>query len=438
MSDKILSKRLIFLQLNELNFDLVKRYIDNGLRLPAIELLMSQHSIVTQSEKSYENQEPWIQWVSFYTGKKFADHRVFRLGDIVSYGGTQIFEKLEASGLVVGSVCAMNADNRLLEPAYFIPDPWTKTHTDGSLVSLLLSDSISQLVNSNARSKMSVYVLVKLAIGLIMVLPTRKIFSLVWQLPWAISKKWRRALFLDLLLHEVHTQLFKKSSPNFSVLFLNSGAHIQHHYLLSSLFNSVKNARNPGWYIDADDDPFKEILLVYESIISDLYSMTDTQFVVATGLSQEPFLECVYYYRLNNHTNFLSLLSLPAFQAIPRMTRDFLMVFADKKAAVEAENKLSCLLVDDEIPLFGEIDNRGHELFVVLTYSREIDDSTTVRIDGVAVSLKQFVNFVAIKNGGHNPNGFAFFSDAIARFAPPDGAQVAALHQTVLSYFDVV
>ena len=31
--------------------------------------------IETESEKKYENLEPWIQWVSFYSGKTYEEHK---------------------------------------------------------------------------------------------------------------------------------------------------------------------------------------------------------------------------------------------------------------------------------------------------------------------------------------------------------------------------
>jgi len=40
-----------------------------------------------------------------------------------------------------------------------------------------------------------------------------------------------KALILDSLLVDVHFTLWIKYKPDFSNLFLNSGAHIQHHYL---------------------------------------------------------------------------------------------------------------------------------------------------------------------------------------------------------------
>ena len=55
----------------------------------------------------------------------------------------------------------------------------------------------------------------------------------------------------------------------------------------------------------------------------------------------------------------------------PRMTRDFLITFDSEYSAKLAEKKLKGILVNDNYRLFGEIDNRGKELFVVLTYPND-------------------------------------------------------------------
>ena len=122
--------KLIFLELNEINFDAISVYIDAGERLPAFDKLITQGMITTQAETEYEHLEPWIQWPSVHTGKSFSEHNVFRLGDIVNSSDSQFFEKIEDARYYVGAISPMNASNKLKNPAYFIPDPWTKTTTD--------------------------------------------------------------------------------------------------------------------------------------------------------------------------------------------------------------------------------------------------------------------------------------------------------------------
>ena len=66
------------------------------------------------------------------------------------------------------------------------------------------------------------------------------------------------ALFLDLLIHEIHFHLLNKKKPDFSCVFFNAGAHIQHHYLLNSLANKT-SIKNPNHILKSYEDPFKKL-----------------------------------------------------------------------------------------------------------------------------------------------------------------------------------
>ena len=84
-----IKKKLLFIQLNEINFELVKEYLDSNTLecdLSSLKFLMNNfNKIETYSEKEYDNLEPWIQWVSINLGKEFKEHKIFRLGDIVKH-----------------------------------------------------------------------------------------------------------------------------------------------------------------------------------------------------------------------------------------------------------------------------------------------------------------------------------------------------------------
>ena len=67
------------------------------------------------------------------------------------------------------------------------------------------------------------------------------------------------------------------------------------------------------------------MLLEYDEILGDLLSSDRHEILVATGLTQVPVEDTVFYYRLRDHAAFLAMLGLPAFKVLPRMTRDFLV-----------------------------------------------------------------------------------------------------------------
>ncbi len=53
-------RQLLFIELNELNFDFVRRYAQDG-ELPAFETLITESGLhETASEQPYHHLEPWI------------------------------------------------------------------------------------------------------------------------------------------------------------------------------------------------------------------------------------------------------------------------------------------------------------------------------------------------------------------------------------------
>ena len=120
-------KKLLVLELNELNFEFVEHYARRSA-LPAFARLLDAHGYArTRSETVYEHIEPWIQWFTVHTGKPFDEHKMFRLGDGPQSCARQIWEELAQRGLRVGAFSPMNAGNAVADAAFFVPDPWTKT-----------------------------------------------------------------------------------------------------------------------------------------------------------------------------------------------------------------------------------------------------------------------------------------------------------------------
>jgi hypothetical protein len=225
--------------------------------------------------------------------------------------------------------------------------------------------------------------------------------------------------------------------PGFSSLFLNAGAHIQHHYFLSAQpIKNLTDTSNPTWYVGIEKDPVKDMLSVYDGIIYDYLQADHIELIVATGLSQKPYDRLKYYYRLQEHKDFLRKIGINCLAVHPRMTRDFLVEFSDANAMKEAVLRLRSLRVEqDGIPLFDEIEDRDSSAFVTLTYPHEITPATNVLINNVRIPLLPEVAFVALKNGMHRSEGYAFFSAGVARHAPAERQHVKELYKSIQSYF---
>lgn len=428
--------KLVFIQLNEVNFDIVRQYLTRYSLPNFSRLLASFRTMETYAESSYAEIEPWIQWASVHTGKPFAEHRVFRLGDIVRTSYPQIFESLEARGLRVGALSPMNARNDLKHPAYFVPDPWTQTSHDGSSFSGRLTKMLRQTVNDNSQQRISKRSKLTLVEAMLRSFDRKGTFGLLKLIVSSPVKPWIKALVLDKLLHLLHRMYMRKTKPDVSFVFFNAGAHIQHHYFLSSEF-ADKSFSNPTWYVGPAEDPMLDMLKVYDDILGDYLDMVDCgmRLIIATGLTQVPYERIKFYYRLRDHEQFLHQLDVRFSCVLPRMTRDFEVVFENIEDTQTCRQVLEGLHMDkDGQPVFAEIEDRGMSLFVTLTYPNEIVPTDVVRgADGVMVhDFASLVSFVAIKNGMHSGKGFAFVSPGVPVKVPAVPVHVASLFDLTL------
>jgi hypothetical protein len=402
-------RKLVVFELNEVNFEFVKKYTEVD-KLPTFRRLFERYGYdKTTSESKYEELEPWIQWVTAHTGLPFADHKMFRLGDIRDSDVMQIWEYLEREfELKVAAISPMNAANRTNAAPFFVPDPWTGGTVKGPQHLARLYSAISVAVNENAKDTASLAIYWRLFLGLIRYGRIGHYHKYLSLLLGAFRKQWRKALILDRLLADVFLSELRKHKPDFATLFVNAAAHIQHHYMFSSAVYDG-TMRNPAWYIGKDVDPLLEVYELYDQILSEVLALPETRLMIMTGLHQDPHENLTFYYRLANHAAFLEKIGIEYQSVEPRMSRDFLIRFASEAQANDATALLKSVRAHDGEEVFY-VDNRGLEIFSMLVYAKEIGaDFSIVVGNRTFADFKSDVDFVALKNGQHN--GIGYFVD---------------------------
>tara|TARA_Y100000768_G_C23981489_1_gene686075 strand:- start:1803 stop:3095 length:1293 start_codon:yes stop_codon:yes gene_type:complete len=423
--------QLILIELNELNFKYAEKYfnIENIQTIKQI----SDKLIKTKSEEEYKLLEPWIQWHTIHTGYSAKDHGIFRLGDAIYSKKKQIFEQLEENNLKVGSVSAMNTVNNLKKPSYFIPDPWTNTKCDESFFSKIITSLLKDTVNNNSLGRFKIKNYIYLLLIFFKFVRIKNYYMFIKLFLKSFNGRWRKALFLDLLIHEIHIKLLKKNKPNFSCVFFNAGAHIQHHYLLNSLANN-NSFKNPEKILKKNQDPFKETLLVYNHILKD-YIDSKKNIIIATGLTQTIIKKPHYYYRLIDHEKFLKKINVNFLDVEPRMSRDFLINFNNDEERDEAYNKLKSIKLNNLI-LFGVLEIRPKSIFATLTYNLEILSNDLLNINNTEIKIFDEVVFVALKNGEHNSEGYLFANNEIEKkFESQKNLNVSDIKKKIIDFF---
>jgi hypothetical protein len=302
----------------------------------------------------------------------------------------------------------MNAENRLRDAPYFVPDPWTATKVSGSAFLRHLTRALSEAVNANAHGRISAQSMAILTAGLVRFARPVHYPLYTRLVARGLRQHWPRAMLLDLLLFDAHSALYGRHRPDLSVLFLNAGAHIQHHYFFNSPACDAQR-RNPDWYVNPQADPVLDVLELYDRMLREIRArFPDARLIVATGLRQVPYPEVTFYYRLIDHAATLHDLGVADVKAVePRMSRDFLVRFETEGAAIHGCEVLgkACDVAGER--LFEDLERRGSELFVTLTYPHEIDAATRVRVGTREIpDFRRHVALVAIKNGHHDRTGY--------------------------------
>lgn len=400
---------LICIDLNEINFEMISEYAKNG-SLPNFAELLDTHKVYeTTSEELYEEWEPWIQWVTAQTGLTLKDHGVFRLGDIVTTEVPQIWETLAQRGHRICAISPMNAMNRLDKPHVFVPDPWTNTKVTAPPEIEKLAAAIADLVNGNATGGSSRSSYLAFARGLLRFSRVENYAKYLELVVKSRSQKWSRALLLDLLLADVFSANIKSKNYDYASLFLNAGAHIQHHYMFSSMLYRGTFS-NPDTIVVAGADPVYDAYSLYDRIIGQVRrAIPDARLIIRTGLHQVPHEQETYYWRLNNHEDYFRGFGLEFKEISPRMSRDFVVVFSSEEQARKFSNKLSFFTDTEGNKLFAS-DLRGKDMFVELIFDKQISPTTEYYFGKeIRKDLHEKVSFVALKNGKHS--GIGYFLD---------------------------
>ena len=413
---------LLFLELNEVNFDFLRAYADGG-QLPTFKALLDAARLRRSptSEQKYEELEPWIQWVTAHTGMTLAEHGVFRLGDIVKHDIPQIWEQLEQRGLRVGAISPMNAKNRLRDPAFFVPDPWTATADHGAARprGAVRGDRAGRQ-RQRAVEGFGRVSLIDLLRGL----PPMRARELAHatcgsRLTMRVIRGARRCCSTCCW----RTCSCAKCGGRGRIsraLFLNAAAHIQHHYLFCSLGRIEGRIAIPSGTCRRAWIPCSRCTRsTIASSASVMAAFPDARVMLATGLHQDPHESVTFYWRLRDHAAFLRESASPSRAVEPRMSRDFLISFESEAAALAAQ----ALLESARSPGMGialfDVDNRGRDVFAMLTYPRDIDEDAVFQVAGrTHAGLRDRVSFVALKNGEHD--GMGYFIDTGRRLQPDD------------------
>lgn len=420
-------KRVIQIELNEISQPVINGLISRG-KLPNFAKINQEWSFYqTISEQKQENCEPWIQWVTAHTGKTLAEHQIFRLGDSHHLQYPQIFETLSEQGVQSAIVNCMNVSRGHTRGGVFFPDPWSFEGDcfprEVKPLWKLISTGVRRQENEELSLK-GIAEAIKICLQLQIPISTYiKIFNQLIHQKFAPKIRWKIVGLLDLFLAEIFKHLLVSTDFGFYSLFLNSVAHYQHHYWRnfdSTIFNQAIKSPSCREF----DNPMEWGYQLYDRILGEILDLTykpETLIIVASGLSQIPFLEKesqggMCYYRLQNHQQFIAdYLGLNQVTVHPLMSRDWKLKSNNSDSLASTIEILSGLEVEGEA-LFNVFQEQSDCLFIETSVTKYIaDDAEIVNRDGKSIAKfgDVFVN-TAIKSGFHTGNGCLWISETVS------------------------
>ena len=292
----------IIVQFNEANFDLIKKYSIKYKLDGLLEILNFKSMIKTTSENEYSKLEPWIQWYSFYSAKSYKDHQVFHLGDSKNIKEENFVDDISKSQRV-GCFGSMNLSyNDKFN--IFISDPWSRNKNDNSISSKFVYKAIEQLINSNNRFQISMSSIIGIILMIGFPNNSHKI-KIIFLSILSFFKKDRASLvgYFDYFFFNYAIKRSVKENLDFSMVFLNGLAHIQHRFMMNSQF--IKDEDNEN--IERKDDEILRVLKIYDNCFKRFFKTfrDKSEIWFITALTQKAYKKKKTYWRFKNHKELL-------------------------------------------------------------------------------------------------------------------------------------
>lgn len=405
----------IIVQFNEANFDIIRKYCETHDLKNFKKILGSKSFSQTHSENKYENLEPWIQWYSFYTGKTLEEHQVFHLGDCLKNNHKNFLQEEAVAGKKMGVFGSMNMPYSDVYKI-FIPDAWTESECDQSLNSKLIKTTLSNIVNSNSRLRISLSDILGLII--LIGIPSRfEDIKIFFRTIFSFINRSRAELasYFDYYFMRYAIKRSKREKLEISQIFLNGFAHIQHHYLYSS---ELVTGKNPSWYVSSEKDLILESLKIYDKTFGLLFTLMNNndEFFILTGLTQKPYKKPEIYWRFRDHKKVLNNFFNFDFKVFPRMTRDF-EVFTTREMDIESVmdflNKARIEFNNNETKAFDFVNQTSPKsIFATFSYAGD-SKKIILKYKNIRCDLNNNLDFVALKNAGHHEKGWLISNRSI-------------------------
>jgi hypothetical protein len=400
-------KRMTLIGLNEFSVDLLTQGTKE-LKLENVSRLLSMRSATTTTDDKVEHRglDPWVQWVSIHTGVPSSVHGIIHLGDTPSaLSANQVWETLSDAGISSGIWGAMNATREgATHCTFFLPDPWTFSEAAfpdelNDLLALPRYYSKNYLDVSKKQFLGCTLRLVKF------ILKSGAIGDLLKQIPLVFGGVVRNGVNNALLfsLFDLFSTAFflkykERHQPQFSMIFLNSIAHLQHH----------------RWGKDKLSKDAVFGLRVIDRVLGMLFAAQQQgdAIIIMNALTQRNIVgeKPRICYRQINPARFLAAVNIPFRNVEQLMTNDAHVFFRTDEERDTAARELEAVTICGK-PLFQVEKDRTdpNKLFYQVDFWDELEGAERVMVNGVEVDYLDHFEAIVARTGAHIRSGNIYY-----------------------------
>jgi hypothetical protein len=394
---------LTLVELNEFDPDFLRRSAGKlGLRRIPEFLDMPHTHTTTDDEVEHQGLDPWVQWVNVHTGQPSAAHGILRLGQTARQTQRQLWSAIGDRGHSWGVWGAMNAPQQDASGRqFFFPDPWSfeeRAYPERLNELLALPRYMAKNYLEADRAKV-----LREALRFASALVTPSLWSATARFSSAMAAQAVRnglsvhtfATFLDYLSTMVFVSLRQKSRPDFSLIFLNNIAHLQHQFWSRS--DTLHPEMELG--IRLTD---RMMGLILDSL------GPDEAIIVMNGLKQRNVEgEGFHVYRQRNPQQIIERLGLKGVVE-QCMTHDAHILCDSAEDADHAETVLRrCRLSDGHAAFYVERVSPV-SVFYQIEFQHAVAPDASLQNGNQVIPLAELIELYAVRTGAHIPVGDVF------------------------------
>jgi len=398
------SPRLLVVEFNEVS-PLLFEQAAGEMPLPNLQrlLALSRAQTTTDDDTEHQGLDPWVQWVGVHTGRPTSEHGIRRLGLTTGQTDQQIWQELGRQGRHWGVWGVMNGPKGVAPGCdFFMPDPWSfeeRAYPEqlNDLLALPRYSATNYLEIDRKAALTAAMRLVRYFLP-----PTRwptamrTMIKLLRSLGDAGTNVHTFSTLFDYVSVLVFTELRRRHRPDFSLIFLNHIAHLQHQF----------------WKKGPLDPNMRFGLRVADEVIG---LLLDTRqpgeaIMVANGMRQRNVVgEGFYVYRQINPQRAINGLGIVGGRVEQCMTHDAHILFDEPANADRAVEILSACRLPDGEPVFYVERINATKLFYQLDFDHEVAADTVIKGPAGDVPFADLFELVCARTGAHEQRGDVFF-----------------------------